>query len=443
MLENLTKRLDSVLKNVRGKGLLTEENIDEALKEVRLALLEADVHFKIVKSFNESVRVKAVGKEVLESLSPGQQVVKIVWEELTKLMGEKGVGISLAPHPPTLIMLVGLQGSGKTTTAGKLARLYKRQGKRVLLVAADLQRPAAVDQLQTLGKNIEVSVAVPQSEKDPVDVITRAVAQGRNQGFDLVIIDTAGRLQVDEPLMEELVRIKSKVLPHEILFIADAMTGQNAVNVTDTFHKRLGLTGIILTKTEGDARGGAILSIRAATGAPVKFIGTGEKLDAFEPFHPDRMASRILGMGDVLSLIELAEQNYSREQAEALQEKLRSQQFTLEDFRQQMKQIKKLGSLDKILGMIPGMQGVKDLPDQEQIDKEMRHIEAIICSMTPRERNDPGIINGSKRKRIAKGSGTSVQEVNKLLKQFYEAKKMMKRFSGNKKGLGQMLMRFK
>lgn len=444
MLENLTKRLDSILKNVRGKGLLTEQNIDEALKEVRLALLEADVHFKIVKSFIESVRAKAVGKEVLESLTPGQQIVKVVWEELALLMGEKGVGIALASQPPTLLMLVGLQGSGKTTTAGKLARLYKRQGKRVLLVAADLQRPAAVDQLQILGKNIEVPVALPQSEKDPVEVITRAAAQGREQGFDLVIIDTAGRLQIDEPLMEELVRIKSKVLPHEILFIADAMTGQNAVNVAETFHKRLGLTGIILTKTEGDARGGAILSIRAATGAPVKFIGTGEKLDAFEPFHPDRMASRILGMGDVLSLIELAEQNYSKEQAEVLQEKLRSQQFTLEDFRQQMKQIKKLGSLEKILEMIPGVKSsMKELPDQDQMDKEMRHIEAIICSMTLREREDPGVINGSMRKRIAKGSGTSVQEVNRLLKQFYEAKKMMKRFSGGKnKGLARMLGRF-
>lgn len=444
MLENLTKRLDSILKNVRGKGLLTEQNIDEALKEVRLALLEADVHFKIVKSFIESVRAKAVGKEVLESLTPGQQIVKVVWEELALLMGEKGVGIVLASQPPTLLMLVGLQGSGKTTTAGKLARLYKRQGKRVLLVAADLQRPAAVDQLQILGKNIEVPVALPQSEKDPVEVITRAAAQGREQGFDLVIIDTAGRLQIDEPLMEELVRIKSKVLPHEILFIADAMTGQNAVNVAETFHKRLGLTGIILTKTEGDARGGAILSIRAATGAPVKFIGTGEKLEAFEPFHPDRMASRILGMGDVLSLIELAEQNYSKEQAEVLQEKLRSQQFTLEDFRQQMKQIKKLGSLEKILEMIPGVKSsMKELPDQDQMDKEMRHIEAIICSMTLREREDPGVINGSMRKRIAKGSGTSVQEVNRLLKQFYEAKKMMKRFSGGKnKGLARMLGRF-
>ncbi|SRR5579884_85506 len=444
MLENLTKRLDSILKNVRGKGLLTEQNIDEALKEVRLALLEADVHFKIVKSFIESVRAKAVGKEVLESLTPGQQIVKIVWEELTKLMGEKGIGIPLASQPPTLIMLVGLQGSGKTTTAGKLARLYKRQGKRVLLVAADLQRPAAVDQLQILGKNIEVPVAFPQSEKDPVDVITRATKQGREQGFDLVIIDTAGRLQIDELLMEELVRIKSKVLPHEILFVADAMTGQAAVNVAEVFHQRLGLTGIILTKTEGDARGGAILSIRSATGAPVKFLGTGEKLDAFEPFHPDRMASRILGMGDVLSLIELAEQNYSREQAEVLQEKLRSQQFTLEDFRQQMKQIKKLGSLERILEMIPGVKSsMKELPDQDQMDKEMRHIEAIICSMTLREREEPGVINGSRRKRIAKGSGTSVQEVNRLLKQFYEAKKMMKRFSGAKgKGLARMLGRF-
>ncbi|MBI3803300.1 MAG: signal recognition particle protein [Nitrospirae bacterium] len=442
MLENLTKRLDSVFKNIRGKGLLTEENIDEALKEVRLALLEADVHFKIVKSFIESIRTKAVGKEVLESLTPGQQIVKIVWEELSKLMGEKGVGIPLSSAPPTLIMLVGLQGSGKTTTAGKLARLYKNQGKRVLLVAADLQRPAAIDQLQILGKTIEVPVAVPQTEKRPVEVISRAVKQGDTQGFDLVIIDTAGRLQIDEPLMEELAQIKATVTPNEILFIADSMTGQAAVNVADTFHKKLGLTGIILTKTEGDARGGAILSIRAATGAPIKFIGTGEKLDAFEPFYPDRMASRILGMGDVLSLIELAEQNYSQEQAETLQKKLRSEQFTLEDFREQMKQLKKLGSLERILEMIPGVKGLKELPNEEEIDKEMRHVEAIICSMTPRERQDPNVINGSRRKRIATGSGTSVQEVNKLLKKFQEAKKMLKLFSGKRKGLGKMLMRF-
>lgn len=442
MLENLTKKLDAVFKNITGKGLLTEQNIDEALKEVRLALLEADVHFKVAKSFIEAIRVKAVGKEVLESLTPGQQVVKIVWEELASLMGEKGKGIVFSSAPPTVVMLVGLQGSGKTTTAGKLARLYTRDGKRVLLVAADLQRPAAVDQLQTLGKNIEVPVVLPGTEKDPVAVTRQGVFQGKEQGFDLVIVDTAGRLQVDEPLMQELVRMKSQVVPHEILFVADAMTGQTAVNVAQTFHQKLGLTGIILTKAEGDARGGALLSIRAATGTPVKFIGTGEKLDAFELFHPDRMASRILGMGDILSLVELAEQNYSKEQASQLAKKIRNEQFTLEDFREQLKQLKKMGSLEKILEMIPGVKNLKSLPDQVEMEKEMKHVEAIISSMTPYERQEPGIINGSRRKRISKGSGTSVQEINRLLKQFYQAKKMMKMFSGKKKGLGRMMMPF-
>lgn len=442
MLENLTKKLDAVFKNITGKGLLTEQNIDEALKEVRLALLEADVHFKVAKSFVEGIRVKAVGKEVLESLTPGQQVVKIVWEELSSLMGDKGKGVVFSSSPPTIVMLVGLQGSGKTTTAGKLARLYKRDGKRVLLVAADLQRPAAVDQLQTLGKNIEVPVVLPGSEKDPVAVARLGVSQGKDQGFDLVIVDTAGRLQVDEPLMQELVRMKSQLAPHEILFVADAMTGQTAVNVAQTFHQKLGLTGIILTKSEGDARGGALLSIRSATGTPVKFIGTGEKLDAFELFHPDRMASRILGMGDVLSLVELAEQNYSREQASQLAKKIRNEQFTLEDFSQQLKQLKKMGSLEKILEMIPGVKNLKTLPDQDEMEKEMKHVEAIISSMTPFERQEPGIINGSRRKRISKGSGTSVQEINRLLKQFYQAKKMLKAFSGKKKGLGRMMMPF-
>jgi signal recognition particle subunit SRP54 len=443
MLENLTKKLDAVFKNITGKGLLTEQNIDEALKEVRLALLEADVHFKVAKSFVEAIRVKAVGKEVLESLTPGQQVVKIVWEELSSLMGDKGKGVVFASSPPTVVMLVGLQGSGKTTTAGKLARLYKRDGKRVLLVAADLQRPAAVDQLQTLGKNIEVPVVLPGLEKDPVAVTRLGLVQGKEQGFDLVIVDTAGRLQVDEPLMQELVRMKSQVSPHEILFVADAMTGQTAVNVAQTFHQKLGLTGIILTKAEGDARGGALLSIRSATGTPVKFIGTGEKLDAFELFHPDRMASRILGMGDVLSLVELAEQNYSKEQASQLAKKIRNEQFTLEDFSQQLKQLKKMGSLEKILEMIPGVKNLKALPDQDEMEKEMKHVEAIISSMTPYERQEPGIINGSRRKRISKGSGTSVQEINRLLKQFYQAKKMLKAFSGGKrKGLGRMMMPF-
>ena len=443
MLENLTKKLDAIFKGITGKGLLTEQNIDEALKEVRLALLEADVHFKVAKSFIEGIRVKAVGKEVLESLTPGQQVVKIVWEELANLMGEKGSGVVFASTPPTIVMLVGLQGSGKTTTAGKLARLYKREGKRVLLVAADLQRPAAVDQLQTLGGTIEVPVLLPGAEKDPVVVTRNGISQGREQGFDLVIVDTAGRLQIDEPLMQELVRMKSQILPHEILFVADAMTGQTAVNVAQTFHQKLGLTGIILTKAEGDARGGALLSIRSATGMPVKFIGTGEKLDAFELFHPDRMASRILGMGDVLSLVELAEQSYSKEQASQLAKKIRNEQFTLEDFSQQLKQLKKMGSLEKILEMIPGVKNLRSLPDQEEMEKEMKHVEAIISSMTPNERQEPGIINGSRRKRISKGSGTEVQEINRLLKQFYQAKKMLKAFSGGKrKGLGRMTMPF-
>ncbi|HEY5599094.1 MAG TPA: signal recognition particle protein, partial [Candidatus Manganitrophaceae bacterium] len=407
------------------------------------ALLEADVHFKVVKSFIEAVRAKAVGKEVLESLTPGQQIIKIVWEELSRLMGEKGVGIPLASTPPTVVMLVGLQGSGKTTTAGKLARFYKKEGRRVLLVAADLQRPAAVDQLQTLGKNLEIPVAAPESEKDAATLIERAVARGRSEGFDLVIVDTAGRFQIDEPLMEELVQIKSKTPPNEILLVADAMTGQTAVHVAEAFHKRLGITGVILTKTEGDARGGAILSIRSMTGAPVKFIGTGEKLDAFEPFYPDRMASRILGMGDVLSLIELAERNYSKEQAQILDEKIRKEQFTLEDFSQQLKQLKKMGSLEKILEMIPGVKNLKALPDSDQMEKEMKHVEAIISSMTLRERRDPNVINGSRRKRISKGSGASVQEVNRLLKQFYQAKKMMKRLSGGRmKGFGKMLSSF-
>lgn len=443
MLENLTKRLDAVLLNVRGKGLLTAEHVDEALKEVRLAFLEADVHFKVVKTFIEAIRAKAIGKEVLESLSPGQQIVKIVSEELTQLLGEQGGGFSLASKPPTIVLLVGLQGSGKTTTAGKLGRFYKREGRRVLLVAADLQRPAAIEQLQTLGKNIEVAVVAPVAEKDPLPLIERGIAQGRAEGCDLIIIDTAGRLQIDERLMDELVRIKSKISPHEILLVADAMTGQTAVNVAEAFHKKLDLTGIVLTKTEGDARGGALLSIRSITGAAVKFIGTGEKLDAFEPFYPDRMASRILGMGDVLSLIEMAEKNYSREQAESLAKKVRSDQFTLADFGQQLKQIKKLGSFEKIIEMIPGMRNVKALPDQGQMEKEMKQVEAIISSMTPEERRDPGIINGSRRKRISKGSGSTPQDINRLLKQFYEAKKMMKLFSGAKrKGLGKMSMPF-
>jgi signal recognition particle subunit SRP54 len=429
ILENLSKRFDALFNKIRGRGVLTEQNIDEAMREIRMALLEADVHFKVVKSFVEDVRKKAVGKEVLESLTPGQQIVKIVYQELCLLMGEKSVGISLQTVP-TKIMLVGLQGTGKTTTAGKLARYFKQQGKKVLFVATDLKRPAACEQLQTLAKSIDVPIVLPRSGEDVFAVIDNGLAIGKAQGADILIIDTAGRVTVDSVLMTELSSMKSRVLPEEVLLVADAMTGQTAVNVAQQFHESVGITGIILTKTEGDARGGAILSIRAITGAQVKFIGTGEKLDAFEVFHPDRMASKILGMGDVLSLVELAEKNFSQETALLLQEKVRTNQFTLEDFREQIKQIKKMGNLTKVFEMIPGMKGMAKMTSEDQMDKDMRHTEAILSSMTKFERGDPDIINGSRRKRIASGSGTSVQEINRLLKQFSDAKKMFKTMSG-------------
>jgi signal recognition particle subunit SRP54 len=432
MLESLTKRLDAVFKGIRGKGLISAEVLEQTLREVRLALLEADVHFTLVKPFIETIRLKAAGAEVTESLTPGLQVIKIVREALTGLMGHKVSGIALAACPPTILMLVGLQGSGKTTTAGKLARRYKSEGRRVLLVAADLQRPAAVDQLQVHAKRLEVVIAIPQGESDPVEVVEKAVVRGRDQGFDLVIIDTAGRLEVDERLMAELVRMKSRITPHEILLVADAMTGQAAIKVAQVFHDQLHLTGTILTKTEGDARGGAVLSIRSVTGTPIKFMGVGEQLDALELFHPDRMASRILGMGDMQSLLEMAEKKYTKEEAVRLQEKIQKEQFTLEDFREQMKQLKTIGSVEKILEMIPGMKKMQ--VDQAQVEGELKSVEAMISSMTPGERQHPAVINGSRRKRIANGSGTSVQEVNRLLKQFQEAQKMMRQFSGMKKG---------
>lgn len=433
MFETLTQKLDELLKSLRGRGVLTEQNIDEALRGVRMSLLEADVHFSVVKGFIDRVREKAVGVAVMKSLTPGLQVVKIVHEELTELMGKKGSGLQMAPHPPTVVMLVGLQGSGKTTTVGKLARAYQAKGLRPLLVAADLQRPAAVAQLQTHATTLKVSIVLPEGETDPLAVARRGIEQGRLQDADLVIVDTAGRLQIDEPLMDELVRMKSVVSPHEILLVADAMTGQVAVNVAKGFHERLGLTGVIFTKTEGDARSGAILSIRQMTGAPVKFIGTGEKLDALEAFYPDRMASRILGMGDALSLIEMAQENYSKEEAVQLTQKIRSDRFTLEDFSAQMKQFKNIGSIEKLFSMIPGMAKMQGQIDVNKVNGELKAVEAMISSMTRREREDPAIINGSRRLRVAKGSGTSVQEVNRLLKQFSEAKKMMKQMTAGKK----------
>jgi signal recognition particle subunit SRP54 len=414
--------------------VLTEQNIAEALKEVRFALLEADVNFKIVKDFIERVRQKAVGQEVLGSLTPGHQVVKVVWDELSEMMGRQRSGLVLSAQPPTAVMMVGLQGAGKTTTCGKLARLYKSQGKRVLLVAADPRRPAAGEQLSALGESLGVEVhrtdQVHASEADVVRTCQAGVQRGREQGFDLVVLDTGGRLHIDEELMGELVAVKAAVTPHEVLLVADAMTGQDAVTMASQFNQKLGLTGVILTKVEGDARGGAVLSIRAVTGKPIKFLGVGEKAEALEAFHPDRMASRILGMGDVLSLIEKAQEHISREQAEAAEKRLASNVFTLEDFRAQLGQMNRLGSLDQLLGMLPGGQKLKDAIEGDKPEREMGKLAAMIDSMTARERRDHTIINGSRKKRIARGSGTSVQDVNRLIKQFLSAKKMAKAMTG-------------
>ena len=427
MLDALSQKFEAILKRLRGHGVLTEQNIAEALKEVRLALLEADVNFKIVKDFIDRVREKAVGQEVLQSLTPGHQVVKVVWEELRALMGRDHAGLSLASVPPTVIMMVGLQGAGKTTTCGKLARLFKNQGKRVLLVAADPRRPAAAEQLASLGGTLDVPVHRAVSGADVVRTCVEGVARGRGQGFDVVVLDTGGRLHIDDELMAELAEVKQAVQPHEVLLVADAMTGQDAVTIAERFEQRVGLTGLILTKVEGDARGGAVLSMRAVTGKPVKFLGIGEKLDALEAFHPDRMASRILGMGDVLTLIEKAQEAYSQEQAESLQKKLTSKTFTLEDFRDQISQVNRVGSMEQILGMLPGGQRLKDLADNGGVpEKDIARTVAIVNSMTSKERRDHTVISGSRKKRIARGSGTSVQDVNRLIKQFLSARTMMK-----------------
>jgi signal recognition particle subunit SRP54 len=443
MLDHLTEKFEKIFRKLRGQGVLTEQNIADALKEVRLALLEADVNFKIVKDFIERVRTKAVGREVLESLTPGHQVVKLVWEELSELMGRERSGLRLASEPPTVVMLVGLQGSGKTTTCGKLGRLFKEQGKRVLLVAADPRRPAAGEQLASLGASLQIPVYRATHDgagrSEVVQTCRDGVVQGIAQGADLVLLDTGGRLHIDEELMAELAEIKRATHPHEVLLVADAMTGQDAVTMAERFDGRLGLTGVILTKVEGDARAGAVLSIRAATGKPIKFVGVGEKLDALEAFHPDRMASRILGMGDVLSLVEKAQAAYSREQSDALEKKLLSQGLTLADFREQITQVNRLGSLEQILGMLPGGRQVKDLGGVPE--REITRVAAMIDSMTPKERRDHTIINGSRKKRIARGSGTTVQDVNRLIKQFLTARKMMKTLTagGGRGQLAQLL----
>jgi signal recognition particle subunit SRP54 len=445
MLDSLSEKFERILKKLRGSGVLTEQNVAEALKEVRLALLEADVNFKIVKDFLERVRVRALGQEVLQSLTPGHQVVKIVWDELREMMGQERAGLALVSNPPTVVMMVGLQGAGKTTTCGKLARLFKGQGRRVLLVAADPRRPAAGDQLASLGRDLQIDVhrfeQVRASQADVVRICQAGVERGREQGYDLVVLDTGGRLHIDDELMGELVAVKDAVHPHEVLLVADAMTGQDAVTMATQFDQRVGLTGIILTKVEGDARGGAVLSIRAATGKPIKFLGLGEKLDALEPFHPDRMASRILGMGDVLSLIEKAQETFTREQAETAQKRLTSNTFTLEDFRDQLGQVNRLGSLDQILELLPGGQKLKGAMAGQLPEREMKRVAAMIDSMTPRERRDHTIINGSRKKRIARGSGTSVPEVNRLIKQFLGARKMAKAMAGagGRRQLAQLL----
>jgi signal recognition particle subunit SRP54 len=434
MFQALSDRLNEIFKRLRGYGRLSEDTIAEALREVRLALLEADVNFKVVRSFLERVRERAIGRDVLESLSPGQQVIKVVHEELTALMGGMASHLNTAGQPPTVFMLVGLQGSGKTTTAGKLARLLKEKGRRPLLVAADLQRPAAQEQLSTLGKMLGVEVYRAAGATSPVAICREAVSQARSRLLDPVILDTAGRLHIDEPLMQELRAIKAEAGPTEILMVVDAMTGQDAVNSAGSFNQALDLTGIILTKLDGDTRGGAALSIRSVTGTPIKFIGVGEKLDALEAFHPDRMASRVLGMGDVLSLVERAQQVFDEKQAVKLEKKLKTQSFTLEDFREQLRQVRGMGSLEQLMGMIPGLSRVKDLPDVSAQERELKRVEAIIDSMTPTERQRPEILNGSRRKRIAGGSGATVAEVNRLLKQFAEIHKMMRQLMKAGKG---------
>jgi len=426
MFENLSTRLQGIFKSLRNRGKLTEKEVDLALREVRTALLEADVNFKVAKAFIDRVRKRAVGEEVLMSLTPAQQVIKIVHEELTSLMGGQSSKIAFSPKPPTILMLVGLQGSGKTTSCAKLASLMRKQGRKPLLAAADVYRPAAIKQLQVLGAQLGVEVFTLGDRADPADIAAGAVERARSMGHDTVILDTAGRLHIDDAMMEELERVKARVAPTEMLLVVDAMTGQDAVNVAAVFNERLGIQGVILTKLDGDARGGAALSVREVTGKPIKFVATGEKLDALEQFHPDRMSSRILGMGDVLTIIEKAQETFDLEQAKKLEEKLRKQEFTLDDFMGQLQDVRKMGPLDQLLGMIPGVARSKALKDVRVDEKQFSRIEAIIRSMTPSERKNPSSIDGSRKRRIAAGSGTRVQEVNALLKQYDQARKMLR-----------------
>jgi signal recognition particle subunit SRP54 len=439
--EGLSEKLQNVFKKLKGKGVLSEKDIDEAMREVKLALLEADVNFKVVKKFVADVRVKSVGAEVLESLTPAQQVIKIVQDELVGLMGGTNSRLTYSPRGFTTLMLVGLQGTGKTTTCGKLAKYLKDNGKRPMLAACDVYRPAAADQLVIVGESVETPVFTMKECKDPIAIAENAIREAEIKGFDVLIVDTAGRLQIDESMMDELVRLKKAVKPHEILLVLDAMTGQDAVNAAVGFNEALGIDGIIMTKLDGDARGGAALSAKSVTERPIKFIGVGEKLDALEAFHPERMASRILGMGDMLSLIEKAQETFDDAKAEELERKMRKNAFTLEDFLDQMGQIKKMGGLAKLMDMLPGMGGRAAGADIENGEQEFRRMEAIINSMTKAERRDPSILNASRRKRIAAGSGQPVAKINNLIKRYEEARKMMRQFMTGSKHTRNKLFR--
>jgi signal recognition particle subunit SRP54 len=429
--EGLADRLQSTMQKIRGKGKVTEADVKEMMREVRLALLEADVNFKVVKEFVKKVSERSVGQEVMKSLTPGQQVIKVVKEELTELMGGDQSKIAVANKPPTVIMMVGLQGAGKTTTTGKLANLLrKKYNRNPMLVAADIYRPAAIKQLETLGKQLSMPVFSLGDQVSPVEITKQAILKAKEEHHDYVLIDTAGRLHVDEKLMDELKQIKELANPHEIFLVVDAMTGQDAVNVASSFNEQLGITGVVLTKLDGDTRGGAALSIRSVTDTPIKFVGLGEKMDAIEAFYPERMASRILGMGDVLTLIEKAQANVDEEKAKELEQKMRTASFTFDDFLEQLGQVRNMGPLDELLKMMPGANKIKGLNNLQVDEKQISHVEAIIKSMTKEEKSRPEVINAGRRKRIAKGSGTSVQEVNRLLKQFDDMKKMMKQMSG-------------
>jgi signal recognition particle subunit SRP54 len=437
MFDSLSQRLQNAFRNLRGLGKISENNVGDALRDVRMALLEADVNFQVARDFIERVKVKALGQEVVQSIQPGQQIIKIIYDELVKLLGSSNAGLALSGNPASILM-VGLHGSGKTTSSGKLARLLQKQARLPLLVAADVYRPAAMDQLETLGKQLDIPAFAPKGETDVLKIAREAIEFARQTQRNTLIFDTAGRLQIDQPLVQELVRLRDLVKPQEILLVLDAATGQEAVNVATHFDEALNITGAILTKLDGDARGGAALSLKAVTGKPIKFVGVGEKLDEFEPFHPERMASRILGMGDVVSLVERAAQAVDMDDARRLEEKMRKGQFTLEDFLEQLRQMKKLGSLESIVGMLPGGSEMLKNADMRKQEKEFKRMEGIICAMTRQERNKPQILNARRRVRIAKGSGVEVSEVNTLLNRFNQMQEMMKKMGKFQKAMARM-----